>query len=119
MKTLAALLFALTVHAADLSGIWVGQVPTRNGESLDIALFQPAADFGFGKNRSGFVTPQRRHPCDRLTLTQKRQYPVRIGMFAEIETPPHRDRIVEDKRLHARPSEIRSFIVIPGGNLRR
>lgn len=24
--------------AADLSGIWVGQVPTRNGESVDIAF---------------------------------------------------------------------------------
>jgi hypothetical protein len=39
MKTLAAwLLCGAAVMAADLSGIWVGQVPTRNGETADIAF---------------------------------------------------------------------------------
>jgi hypothetical protein len=38
MKSLAALFFCVALHAADLTGIWVGQVPTRNGESLDIAF---------------------------------------------------------------------------------
>ena len=38
MKAPLALLFALGVSAADLTGIWVGQMPTRNGESVDIAF---------------------------------------------------------------------------------
>ena len=38
MKVFVALLFALTLSAADLTGIWVGQMPTRNGESVDIAF---------------------------------------------------------------------------------
>ena len=38
MKPLAGLLFALAVSAADLTGIWVGQVPTRNGETVEIAF---------------------------------------------------------------------------------
>ena len=38
MKAPLTLLFALTVSAADLTGIWVGQMPTRNGESVDIAF---------------------------------------------------------------------------------
>jgi len=39
MNLLAALLFAAALtQAADLTGIWVGQVPTRNGDSVDIAF---------------------------------------------------------------------------------
>ncbi len=32
------LLCAMGLCAADLTGIWVGQVPTRNGDSVDIAF---------------------------------------------------------------------------------
>ena len=35
---LACLLCACTVSAADLTGIWVGQIPGRNGEPQDIAF---------------------------------------------------------------------------------
>ena len=38
MKILCGLFLALAAHAADLTGIWVGQMPTRNGESVDIAF---------------------------------------------------------------------------------
>ena len=39
MGALAALLFCgAGMFAADLTGIWVGQVPTRNGEFTDIAF---------------------------------------------------------------------------------
>lgn len=38
MKAILAALFALSVSAADISGIWVGQVPTRNGDFQDIAF---------------------------------------------------------------------------------
>lgn len=38
MRFLAAFFLAAGAFAADLSGIWVGQVPTRNGEFLDIAF---------------------------------------------------------------------------------
>jgi len=31
-------LLALTLHAADFTGIWVGQIPGRNGEPIDIAF---------------------------------------------------------------------------------
>ena len=34
----AVLLFGTTLIGADLSGIWVGQIPTRNGESVDVAF---------------------------------------------------------------------------------
>src|SRR6266487_1477064 len=32
------LAFTLTLAGADLSGIWVGQLPTRNGDFTDIAF---------------------------------------------------------------------------------
>jgi hypothetical protein len=35
---LAALLCGLSALAADVTGIWVGQMPTRNGETVDIAF---------------------------------------------------------------------------------
>jgi hypothetical protein len=35
---LACLVCACTVSAADLTGIWVGQIPGRNGEPQDIAF---------------------------------------------------------------------------------
>jgi len=35
---IAALLCALSTLAADISGIWVGQVPGRNGEPQDVAF---------------------------------------------------------------------------------
>ena len=35
---LACLLCACTVSAADLTGIWIGQIPGRNGEPQDIAF---------------------------------------------------------------------------------
>jgi hypothetical protein len=39
MRALAAFLFCgLGLLATDLTGIWVGQIPTRNGESTDIAF---------------------------------------------------------------------------------
>lgn len=38
MRTLAAFLFASGLFAADLSGIWIGQIPTRNNDMLDIAF---------------------------------------------------------------------------------
>lgn len=38
MRKLAILLFAPVLAAADLSGIWTGQIPTRNGEFQDIAF---------------------------------------------------------------------------------
>ena len=34
----ACLLCAWTLHAADVTGIWIGQIPGRNGEMLDIAF---------------------------------------------------------------------------------
>lgn len=40
-------LFASTLAAADLSGIWVGQIPARFGEVQDVA-------FRFVQNGSGF-----------------------------------------------------------------
>jgi hypothetical protein len=33
-----SLLFAVTLQAADLTGIWIGQIPARNGEMQDIAF---------------------------------------------------------------------------------
>jgi len=38
----------VTLSGADLSGIWVGQVPGRNGDLLDIA-------FKFSQNGTGFA----------------------------------------------------------------
>jgi len=39
MRALASLLFLVsTLSAADLSGIWVGQIPARNGEMQDVAF---------------------------------------------------------------------------------
>lgn len=39
MKAIAAFLLSMaTLAAADLSGIWVGSVPQRNGASVDIAF---------------------------------------------------------------------------------
>jgi hypothetical protein len=38
LKAAAIALFALTVSAADFSGIWLGQIPTRNGEMQDVAF---------------------------------------------------------------------------------
>src|SRR6476620_8425932 len=35
---IAGLLFALNLPAADLAGIWIGQIPGRNGELQDIAF---------------------------------------------------------------------------------
>jgi hypothetical protein len=32
------LLFALTLSAADFAGIWVGQIPTRNGDFEDVSF---------------------------------------------------------------------------------
>jgi hypothetical protein len=39
MRRLAGLLLvASALHAADLSGIWVGQIPVRNGDMQDVAF---------------------------------------------------------------------------------
>jgi hypothetical protein len=38
MKSIAGLLLALPLVAADFTGIWVGQIPARNGEMQDIAF---------------------------------------------------------------------------------
>jgi hypothetical protein len=38
MQTLLLALFSLALSAADLTGIWTGQIPTRNGDTLDIAF---------------------------------------------------------------------------------
>jgi len=38
MRTLLLLCCGVTLLGSDLTGIWVGQIPTRNGESLDIAF---------------------------------------------------------------------------------
>lgn len=38
MRSLSALLTAVTLGAADLSGIWVGSIPGRNGEPLDVSF---------------------------------------------------------------------------------
>jgi hypothetical protein len=35
---IAALLFTCVLPAADLTGIWIGQIPGRNGEMQDIAF---------------------------------------------------------------------------------
>jgi hypothetical protein len=37
-RIFAILLLAATLSGADLSGIWVGQIPNRNGDLLDIAF---------------------------------------------------------------------------------
>ena len=38
MKLAVFLIIASALHAEDFSGIWVGQIPTRNGETQDIAF---------------------------------------------------------------------------------
>jgi hypothetical protein len=38
MRALAILFFASALAAADLTGIWIGQFPGRNGETQDIAF---------------------------------------------------------------------------------
>ncbi len=38
MRVLAILMFSSALAAADLTGIWVGQIPGRNGEPVDIAF---------------------------------------------------------------------------------
>src|SRR5713226_4466678 len=37
-KLIACLLCAWTLSAADLTGIWIGQIPGRNGEMQDVAF---------------------------------------------------------------------------------
>jgi hypothetical protein len=38
MRALAAILFGSSLFAADLSGVWIGQIPTRNNDMLDVAF---------------------------------------------------------------------------------
>ena len=38
MRFLILLIAAFSLSGADISGIWVGQLPTRNGESVDVAF---------------------------------------------------------------------------------
>ena len=38
MRSLLLLFCGAVLYATDLTGIWVGQIPTRNGETVDIAF---------------------------------------------------------------------------------
>lgn len=50
MRSLLSLMVAVSGSAADLSGIWVGSIPGRNGEPQDIAFrFKQADGRLFGK----------------------------------------------------------------------
>lgn len=50
MLKLAAFLLAASLSAADLSGVWAGMIPARNGEPQDISFqFKQAGDVFTGK----------------------------------------------------------------------
>ena len=55
------------------------------------------------QNRAHFVTPEHRYEGGALFRFEMCKDFVRVFVHAAVETPPHRDRVIEHEVGHARP----------------